>query len=111
MAGFLRQPTLRSDICIAKNPPDFHLAGFYFNYREAGKLDSLNFLGLRALLAFSSNVGNALVFFERFEARTQDVCVMNEQVFTTRLRLDEAEALFVVEPFNNTGFCLHVCNP
>ena len=74
-------------------------------------LDSFNRFGLWALLAFSSYVGNTLVFFERFETCADDIGVVNEQVFATRFRLDETKAFFVVEPFNNTSFCLHFCNP
>jgi hypothetical protein len=70
-------------------------------------LQSLNRFGLGALQAFSRHVRNALVFFERFEARTLDVGVVHEQVFATRFRLDEAKTFFIVEPLDDTGFCLH----
>ncbi len=70
-------------------------------------LDNFDRFGLRTFLAFSSYVGNALVFFERFKACADDVGVVCEQVFAARFRLDETKALFVVEPFNNTSFCLH----
>ena len=70
-------------------------------------LDNFDRLGLRTLLAFSSYEGNALVFFERFKACADDVGVVREQVLATRFRLDETEALFVVEPLYNTSFCLH----
>src|SRR5690606_30880487 len=70
-------------------------------------LDNLDRFDLRTFLAFCSYEGNALVFFERFKAGADDVGVVSEQIFAARLRLDEAEALFVVEPLNNTSFCLH----
>jgi len=73
--------------------------------------DNLDRLGLRTFLAFSRHVRNALVLFEGFEARAHDVGVMCKEIFATGLRLDEAVAFFVVEPFNNTSFSLHFCNP
>src|SRR5690606_34692095 len=42
-----------------------------------------------------------------FKAGADDVGVMDEQIFAARLRLDEAEAFFVVEPLYDTSFCLH----
>ena len=69
-----------------------------------GVLDDLDGLGLRALLAFSSDVGNALVFFKRFEARADDVGVMGKQILAAGFGLDEAVALFVVEPLYDTKF-------
>ena len=74
-------------------------------------LDNLDRLGLGTLLALGSHVRNALVFFQGFEARAHDVGVVGEKIFTARLGLDEAVAFFVVEPFNNTSFSLHFCNP
>jgi len=74
-------------------------------------LDDLDRLGLGTFLALGSHVRDALVFFEGFEARAHDVGVMGEKVFTAGLGLDEAVALFVVEPFDNTSFSLHFCNP
>ena len=58
-------------------------------------------------MAFRSDVGNALVFFERLKACTEDVGVVGEEVFATCFRLDEAIALFVVKPFDDASFCLH----
>jgi len=69
--------------------------------------DDLDGFCLRAFLAFGGNVGNALVFFQRFEPRAKDVSVVSEKIFAARLRTDETKALFVIEPFDNTSFCLH----
>src|SRR5690606_34104714 len=70
-------------------------------------LDGFDRFGLWAFLAFGSDERNTLVFFQRLEARTDDVGVVREQVLATRFRLDETKALFVVEPLYNTSFCLH----
>src|SRR5690606_37288626 len=88
-----------------KNPP----CGGFFCIRTV--LQDLDGLGLGAFLAFRCYEGNALVLFERLEACTEDVGVVSEEVLATRFRLDETIAFFVVEPFNNTDFSLHFCNP
>lgn len=59
----------------------------------------------RAFLANASNEGNALVLLQRFKPRALNFTVVREEVFTTILRHDEAEAFFVIEPLHNTNFC------
>jgi len=90
-------------------------AGFrHYSYQAAKRprgLDNLYGLGLGALLAFGSHERDTLVLFERLEASSDDIGMMSEQILAARLRLDEAVAFFVVEPLNNTGFCLHFRNP
>lgn len=60
----------------------------------------------RAFLPLSGYEGDALVFFESFMPSALNFAEMCEEVFATRLRHDETEALVVVEPLHDTYFCL-----
>src|SRR5690606_3738524 len=60
-------------------------------------------LRLRALLALGDVEGHLLAFLELAEARGGDVRVVGEDVSAAAVLLDEAEALFRVEPLHRTG--------
>src|SRR4051812_17805939 len=66
-------------------------------------------LGLRALLALGDVEGNLLAFLKLAEARRGDVRVVGEHVSAAALLLDEAEALFRVEPLH--GARCHIESP
>src|ERR1700754_4767288 len=60
-------------------------------------------LGLRALLALRDVEGHLLAFQKLAEALGGDVRVVGEDVGAAAVLLDEAEALFRVEPLHGTG--------
>ena len=62
-------------------------------------LGALNVLGFESLAAFDQLKADGLAFVEGFEAPASDRGVVDEDVLTGILG-DEAEALFVVEPFD-----------
>src|SRR5690606_3652159 len=66
----------------------------------SGRNDDLR---LRALLALGDDEGHLLAFLELAEARGGDVRVVGEDVSAAAVLLDEAEALFRVEPLHRTG--------
>ncbi|MNJ70349.1 hypothetical protein D3C77_667990 [compost metagenome] len=59
---------------------------------------------MRALGAIGRHKADALVLFQRLEARTLDFGEVSEQILTTRFRGDEALAFFRIEPLNDAGF-------
>jgi hypothetical protein len=61
--------------------------------------DNLNFLGLHAFLAASSDERHVLTFFQALEAVALNGFEVHEQV-VTGLRGDEAEAFLIVEPLD-----------
>ena len=69
------------------------------------RLDVRRLLALRASLDFE---GNALAFLERLETFSADLRKVREQVFATRIRCNEAKALSIVEPFDDTSFHIPV---
>ena len=66
-------------------------------------------LGLRALLALRDVEAHLLAFLELAEALGVDVRVVGEDVSAATVLLDEAEALFRVEPLH--GASSHVISP
>jgi hypothetical protein len=83
-----------------KNPPKR-----VFSSSGQRRLDNLNFLSLHTFLAFGSHEGNLLAFFQALEAVALDGAEVYEEVFA-RLRGDEAEAFFIVEPLDGTGLAI-----
>src|SRR5579859_286771 len=71
-------------------------------------LQRLNVRRLLALRACLDLKGDALAFLQRLEAFSADLRKVREQVFATRIRCNEAKALSIVEPFNNTSFHIPV---
>ena len=71
-----------------------------------GDLLRTNLRSLHTLLAFLSHEGNGLAFFQAFETVAFDSFEVYEQVVTATLRSDEAEAFFIVEPFNGAGLAI-----
>ncbi len=47
-----------------------------------------------------------MAFFQAFETVAFDSFEVYEQVVTATLRSDEAEAFFIVEPFNGAGLAI-----
>jgi hypothetical protein len=71
-----------------------------------GVLDYLYFFSLHAFLAFSGHERYGLTFFQAFEAIGLDSFEVHEQVSAAVAWSDEAEAFFIVEPFNGTSFAI-----
>jgi hypothetical protein len=66
---------------------------------------------MRALLALGNLELHAVVLGELLEARALDFLEVGEEVLAAVVGGDEAEALGVVEPFDDAGFCSHVVTP
>jgi hypothetical protein len=79
-------------------------SGVFFEAR--GVLDYLYFFSLHAFLAFGGHERYGLTFFQAFEAIGLDSFEVNEQVSAAVAWSDEAEAFFIVEPFNGTSFAI-----
>src|ERR1700739_4691656 len=71
-------------------------------------LQRLNVRRLLALRAGLDLEGDALAFLQRLEAFGADLRKVREQVFATRIRCNEAKALSIVEPFDDTSFHIPV---
>src|SRR5690606_1599724 len=65
----------------------------------------LHFVGLQALLALHDLERDLLAFLQRLEAAALDRAEMDEQVLAA-FRGDEAKALGVVEPLDDTGLTI-----
>jgi hypothetical protein len=64
-------------------------------------------LDVRCLLALRARLDverDALVFFQRFETVSANLRKVREEIFAARIRRDEAKALSIVEPFDDTRF-------
>src|SRR6478735_4346801 len=72
-----------------------------------GGSDDLDLLGLGALRALRDVEVDLLAVLELAVAAALDGRVVNEDVSAAAVLLDEAEALFAVEPLN--GACCHWC--
>ena len=64
-----------------------------------------NVLSLGALIAIDNGKFDALSFFQRAVAFTENCAVVYENV-TTRVTFDETIALTCIEPLNDTSFLL-----
>jgi len=84
-----------------KKPTALRLRAF----RRKSRLGDLNFVGLKAFLAFHDFEADLLAFFQRLEAAGLDGAEVNEQVFAG-LAADKAKAFGVIEPFHRT--CLTI---
>ena len=73
----------------------------------ASPLEGANIGCLGALGAHAALEGDALVFGEALEAGGLNVLEVREEVVTALVRLDEAKALGVIEPFYGAGQCSH----
>ena len=71
--------------------------------RDAGSVDRLDLGGLLALRAILHFELDLLVLLEGLEAAALDFGEVGEEVFAAAVRLDEAEALRVIEPLDGTG--------
>jgi len=66
-------------------------------------LQGSNVASCRAFSAVFDGEGNFLTFIQRFVTISHDSREVNEQVFRTVVRSDEAEAFVSVEPFYDTS--------
>jgi len=62
--------------------------------------------GLQTFLALGRGERHLLTLGQALEALGLDLAKMDEQVSTTLVTANKAEALGVVEPFNSAGFLL-----
>jgi hypothetical protein len=65
------------------------------------RADICRLLALRAGLHFERY---ALIFFQRLEPFRANFREVSEEIIATRIRRNEAKALRIVEPFDDTGF-------
>ena len=72
---------------------------------------SLERLDVRGLLSLRTDLDverHTLVLLQRLEAVGTDFREVREQIVAAGVRRDEAKALCIVEPFDNTGFHVSV---
>lgn len=74
-----------------------HRVNKFSNMGVAGNLGYLDIFGLWAFLADAFSKGDRLTFLQGFEARSDDVAEVNEQVCTA-FTTDETITLALVEP-------------
>jgi len=72
---------------------------------QSDRLDIGSFGAFRACANFERY---ALVFSQALEAARLDVLKVSEQIIATCIRSDKAEALGVIEPFDDTSLSSHV---
>jgi hypothetical protein len=72
---------------------------------QSDRLDIGSFGAFRTCANFERY---ALVFSQALEAARLDVLKVSEQIIATCIRSDKAEALGVIEPFDDTSLSSHV---
>lgn len=80
---------------------------FYRPAKRAVALTGLQRLDIRRLLALRAGLDverDALVFLQRLEPFRANLRKVREEIFAARIRRDEAKALSIVEPFDDTSF-------
>jgi hypothetical protein len=94
-----REPKLRENIYCSRKPAQADLRDKSHHHQlQRGNVRSLQ--TLRALLGFEANL---LVFGERLEAVATNFRKVGEEIVAACVRRNEAEALAVIEPLNDTG--------